>query len=55
MYAYINNNTNDSTIVNLTEESMLFTNQLIKPIVQVAAITYEKLKEIYSEKDNSSI
>lgn len=42
----------DRTIVSLTEERILFTNQLINPMVQIAAIAYEKLKDIYSEKDN---
>ena len=54
MYVYITNNTSDSTNVNLPDDKIPFTNQLINPMVQLAAIIYEKLKEIYSERDNKS-
>lgn len=52
MYVYITSKTNDSTVVNLPDDRILFTNQLIKPMVPAAAIRYEKLKDKYSDKES---
>jgi hypothetical protein len=40
---------------NLPENKMLFANHAIKPMVAIEAITYDVVKPIYSEKDNSRI